>query len=63
LCAHGLVPPPQPEARRGIQPVVLIRQLRARRSVPPQPGLGCVRCAARIAASIHICPECGWTQP
>ena len=62
LCAHGLVPP-QAETRRRIQPLVLIRELWARRFVPPQPGLCCVRCAAGFTASVHICPECGWTQP
>src|SRR5262245_52746100 len=33
LCAHGLVPPPQTEARRRIQPFVFIRELWARRHV------------------------------
>ena len=63
LCAHGLVPPLQTEVRRRIQPLVLVRELWARRSVAPQPGLCCVRCAAGFTASVHICPECGWTQP
>ena len=63
LCAHGFVPPPQTEARRRIQPVVFIRELWARRPAEPQPGLCCVRCAADFTASVHLCPQCGWTQP
>jgi len=63
LCAHGIVPPSQTEARRRIQPLVFIRELWARRSAPQEPGLCCVRCAAGFTASVHICPECGWTQP
>jgi len=63
LCAHGLVPPPQTEKRWRIQPLVFIRELCARRPMPPEPGLCCVRCAANFTASVHLCPECGWTQP
>jgi hypothetical protein len=63
LCAHGLVSPPQAEPRRRIQPLVFIRELWARRPVPSEPGLCCVRCSTGFAASVHICPECGWTQP
>ncbi len=25
--------------------------------------LRCVRCRVALAACVHICPECGWTQP
>lgn len=63
LCAHGLVPPPQTEARQRIQPLVFVRQLWARRPTRREPSLCCVRCESGFTASVHICPECGWTQP
>lgn len=63
LCAHGFVPPPTTGVRRRLQPLVFIRQLRAQRPAPREPGLCCVRCEARFTSSVHICPKCGWTQP
>lgn len=63
LCAHGLVPPPQTTAKRRFQPLVLIRQIWARRPTPRAPGACCVRCAAGFTTPAHICSECGWTQP
>jgi hypothetical protein len=63
LCAHGLVPPPQTEARRYVQQFPFIRRVGARRAAVRERGLCCVRCDAGFTASVHICPECGWTQP
>jgi hypothetical protein len=63
LCAHGLVPPAQTEPRRRIQPLVIVRGLWVCRHAAPAPGLCCVRCETALTASVHICPDCGWTQP
>jgi hypothetical protein len=62
LCVHGLVPPPRTEPRQRIQPLLLLHELWARRPAAREPGLCCVRCETSFASSVHICPECGWTQ-
>jgi len=68
LCALGLVPAPEvPRATTVIQPgrVSFIRWLAVsrpwRQSRPSD--LRCVRCSVSLAQIVHICPECGWTQP
>ena len=68
LCAHGLVPAPQPEKQAMLQPGRrfaffrdFISSVRARRE--PETALRCVCCRVALAAPVHICPECGWTQP
>ena|SRR5947209_16026826 len=63
LCAHGLVPPPQTEAQRGIRPVLFAREHWVRGTSGREPGLCCVRCEASLTSSVLICPGCGWTQP
>jgi len=68
LCAHGLVPAPQPEKRAMLQPGRrfdffrdFISSVCTRRE--PETALRCVCCRAALAAPVHICPDCGWTQP
>jgi len=68
FCAHGLVPAPRPEqkaAKRPKQRFAFLRQLiAARRSTEDADVvLRCVRCRVPLAAPVHTCPECGWTQP
>ncbi len=67
LCAHGLVPAPGPQgqvATRPKQVLAELRQLMTRRhSREPDFALRCVCCRTPFAAAVHICPECGWTQP
>jgi hypothetical protein len=63
LCAHGFIPLPQTEPRRRIRLLVFLRELWARRPVRPEPRLCCVRCTTGFTAPVHICPDCGWTQP
>jgi hypothetical protein len=68
LCAHGLVPPTKPEQKAPTelkrrfafwrQPTVLRRSTEDAGAV-----LRCVCCRVPLAAPVHICPECGWTQP
>jgi hypothetical protein len=68
LCAHGLVPAPEPEKRTAPQPrerFAFLRRLIA--SMPtheaPEAALRCVCCRVALATPVHICPDCGWTQP
>ena len=65
LCAHGLVPTPKPEKtapplkERFAFVRVLISSVRAE----SHSGLRCVCCRVALVAPVHICPDCGWTQP
>jgi hypothetical protein len=67
LCAHGIVPAPEPEKKTMTQPRGRFAFLRLSVSVPPPqesgPSLRCVRCRVALATPVHICPDCGWTQP
>jgi hypothetical protein len=68
LCAHGLVPAPEAEKKTESQPrerFVLLRRLTASAQAHEgsEAALRCVRCRVALATSVHICPDCGWTQP
>ena len=68
LCAHGLVPPPKPEkeaAPRPVERVAYFRQLISslRTREVSDGGLRCACCRAPLAQFVHICHDCGWTQP
>ena len=61
LCAYGLVPAPESQCNRAA------RQMKPESplidSEPTTDALRCVRCRITLADPVHICPECGWTQP
>ena len=68
LCAHGVVPAPEPEKKITTQPrerSALLRRLSVCESPTEETEatLRCVRCRVALTASVHICPDCGWTQP
>jgi len=68
LCAHGLVPAPEPEKKTVSQPRDFFAFLRRRTASvltheEPEAALRCVRCRVALATPAHICPDCGWTQP
>ena len=58
FCAHGLVSPPKQQQKSPKQPEQVQHSIEDTGAV-----LRCVRCRAPLAAPIHICPDCGWTQP
>ena len=68
LYAHGLVPAPQAQIGTTERPKAHFSFIR--HFIASRPGredaeatLRCVRCRVALAACVHICPECGWTQP
>ena len=68
ICAHAFVPHSKREQRVQKRPKrlsALWRQMRAaRRSADNADAvLRCVSCRIALAAPVHICPKCGWTQP
>ena len=68
LCAHGVVPAPEPEKKKVTQPrerFAFLRRLSVCAPPPEESGaaLRCVRCRVALATPVHICPDCGWTQP
>ena len=68
LCAHGVVPAPEPEKKTATQPrerFAFLRHLSARVPAPEESGatLRCVCCRVALATPVHLCPDCGWTQP
>jgi len=67
LCAHGIVPAPESEKKTVSQQKerFAFRRLTARAPTHEESdaALRCVRCRVALAAPVHICPDCGWTQP
>jgi len=68
LCVHGLVPPEQvtefasrPKPQSPLK--FVSRPLDRSRSNAPGSCSACVRCESPLGDCIHICPQCGWTQP
>ena len=62
LCAHGIVPAPEPGKKT--ERSAFLRRLRV--CAPPAESeavLRCVRCRVALATPVHLCPDCGWTQP
>jgi hypothetical protein len=68
LCARGVVPAPEPNKKRATQPrdrFAFLQHLRASVPAPEESAanLRCVRCRVALATPVHLCPDCGWTQP
>jgi hypothetical protein len=68
LCAHGVIPAPEPERKTVTQPKARFAFPRSLGVCAPpaeesEAALRCVRCRVALATPIHICPDCGWTQP
>ncbi|MDB6024411.1 MAG: hypothetical protein JWM68_634 [Verrucomicrobiales bacterium] len=67
LSAHGLVPAPEQKKETATLPnhrFAFFRQwFTKRRREEDGATLKCVRCATAIHPDVHLCPECGWTQP
>jgi hypothetical protein len=68
LCSHGFVPAPdiekKPDAHSKRRFAFSCRWvLSSLRHKDTDETLRCVRCEVGLAARVHICPECGWTQP
>jgi hypothetical protein len=68
LCAHGVVPAPEPEKKAVTEPIqhfAFLRRLSVGAPASEDSGavLRCVRCRVTLATSVQICPDCGWTQP
>ena len=68
LCVHGLVPAPEPENRIARGPRERFEFLRhfpasAHAHEKADSTLCCVCCGVPLPAPVHLCPECGWTQP
>jgi hypothetical protein len=68
LCAYGVVPAPESEKKAVTQPrerFAFLRRLSACASSSEESGaaLRCLRCRVPLATPVHICPDCGWTQP
>lgn len=68
LFAHGVVPAPEPEKKTVAQPRDRVAFFRRLGTYAPSPeeseaSLRCVRCRVALATPVHICPDCGWTQP
>jgi hypothetical protein len=63
LCAHGFVPPVRQKVERRIRPLMILRYFLSRQGIVQEPSLRCVRCEGTLGVCVHICPECGWTQP
>jgi hypothetical protein len=68
LCAHGVVPGPELE-QKTVAPRRSHFAFFRRRIVSAPPSqvsaktLCCVRCRVALATPVHLCPNCGWTQP
>ena len=58
ILLHGLVPAPATEKKAAPQPIVCDAL-----SIESEPGFRCVCCRIPLARPVHICPDCGWTQP
>ena len=66
LCAYGVVPAPESERKMGVWRKVRLALLKRRRRAwgrEAEPSVRCVSCQAVLAAPVHVCPDCGWTQP
>ena len=68
LCALGVVPAPEHKKKTVAQPrerFAFVRRLSVCESPTEEPeaALRCVRCRVALATPVHICPDCGWTQP
>jgi hypothetical protein len=70
LCAHGVVPPVEIKTKETEQPRrtwSFIHHVMAIARTPEDAGedltLRCVRCSMSLSPGIHMCPQCGWTQP
>ena len=70
LCVHGIVPTSESPMQRA--PVFHWKRVSSfiwgpTAEMQPDSGLEtahrCVRCRAALATPVHLCPECGWTQP
>src|SRR5262245_48644968 len=67
VCAHGLVPAPEPEGKIATRPKkgFAFRHFVASaiRREDTDTVNRCVCCRVALDAPVHICSECGWTQP
>ena len=68
LFAHGFIPAPDIEEKPDTRPkrrfAFSCRSLLSSlRHNDADETLRCVRCEVGLDARVHICPECGWTQP
>ncbi len=63
LCSHGLLPPVREQTQQRIRPLPVVPSFISGVGTLDERGVRCVRCEAALGAYVHVCPDCGWTQP